>query len=445
MNRNEVGENHGNVVQAHHVGSVHLTSPAPVPTALNGVRAASGSFVGRDPELASLDTTGLTVVCGLAGVGKTELVLRYAANFPGDKLFVDLQDYDDQRRVAPAQALEEFLIALGVREIPPTEAARAALFRSVTAEREPMLVVIDNARSAAHVRPLLPNKHRTIVTSRHRLTGLDDADHLELGVLPADEATSLVGDAEVAELCGRLPLALRIMAALRKSDPDHDWASELRDVDLDLLDDGDDRSVRAAFELSYRALTEEQRRCFRFAAMIPGLVVTSETAAVLAGGTEARARKLLRDLRTAHLLEPGDRLHDLVRVYAAERVSEEEDQETREQAVSRFFHHLADRAEQMSAALRTPKQAEALHWFDRHRPMFLLTALSAILMRHIREGGRLAWAVHDYLELRGLLHDLKMADQLALDAARNLGDPWMTARAQARLRDTGRYFTDDSR
>ncbi len=226
------------------------------------------------------------------------------------------------------------------------------------------------------------------------------------------------------------------MAALRRSEPDHDWAAELREVQLDLLDDGDERSVRAAFDLSYRTLTEQQRRCFRFASMIPGLVVTAETAAVLAGGTEARARTLLRDLRTAHLLEPGNRLHDLVRVYAAERVAQEEDQATREQAVSRFFRHLADRAEEMSAALHTPKQAEAMHWFDQHRPMFMLTALSAILMRHIREGGRIAWAVHDYFEARGHLHELKMIDEVAVSAALNLRDRWMTAVARIRLGDT---------
>ncbi|MDX8035816.1 hypothetical protein SK803_36935 [Lentzea sp. BCCO 10_0856] len=263
---NEIHDNRGNAVQAGHVGSIHLSAPEPPPTALNGLRDATESFTGREAELAELSgATGLTVVSGLDGVGKTELVLRLAASreFPGGKLFVDLQDYDDKRRVTPAQALEEFLSALGVRQIPPTEAARAALFRTITASREPMLVVIDNARSVQHVRPLLPNKHRTIVTSRHRLTALDDAHHLELGLLSAGEATSLVGDAELAELCGRLPLALRIMAALRRTDPGHDWAAELREVKLDLLDDGDERSVRAAFELSYRALTEEQRRLFR--------------------------------------------------------------------------------------------------------------------------------------------------------------------------------------
>jgi hypothetical protein len=306
---NEVQDNRGNVVQAHHVGSIHLTSPTPPLTALNGLREATRSFTGRESELADLSAaTGLTVVSGLAGVGKTELVLRYAesGHFPGGRLFVDLQAYDDDRRVTSAQAMEDFLFALGVQKIPESEAARAALFHTLTAAREPMLVVIDNARSAQDVRPLLPNKHRTIVTSRHKLVGLDDAHHLTLGMLPAEEATVLVGDAELAELCGRLPLALRIMAALRCADPDHDWVTELREAKLDLLDDGDERSVRAAFELSYRALTEEQRRFFRLAALHPSHEVTVEGAAQLAECTEAQARKLLRELRTAHLIDPGD-------------------------------------------------------------------------------------------------------------------------------------------
>ncbi|MEU0878438.1 hypothetical protein ABZ345_07580 [Lentzea sp. NPDC005914] len=436
---NEVGENHGNVVQAHHVGAIHLTSPEPAPTALDGLRAAGESFTGRDEELAELSgTTGLSVVSGLAGVGKTELVLRHAesGDFPGGKLFVDLQDYDDERRVSPAQALEEFLSALGVRDVPPTETARAALFRTITASREPMLVVIDNVRSARTVRPLLPKGQRTIVTSRHLLTGLDDAHHLELGLLPAAEAAEIVGDAELAELCGRLPLALRIMAALRRSDPGHDWAAELREVQLDLLDDGDERSVRAAFELSYRALTEEQRRLFRLAVLIPGSVVTAEAASVVTGCTEARARRLVRDLRAAHLFEPGDRFHDLVREFAGECVRGHEEKEIRDQAFSRLFHHFADRAEQMDAALDTPKQSEALHWFDRHRPMFVILALSALMMRHLEEGGRLAWAVHRYLEARGHWDDLTLTDTLAVDAARNLRDSWLTAIAQVRLGHT---------
>ena len=234
---NEVGQNHGNVVQANTVGTVNVSSPEPLLPALDGLRHASTSFVGRERELAELDVAGLTVVSGLAGVGKTELVLRYAEKFPGGKLFVDLQDYDDKRRLTPADALERLLTDLGVREIPRSEDARAALFRTITASHEPLLIVIDNARSAEHVRPLLPNRHRTIVTSRHLLAGLDDAHHLELGLLASDEATTLVGDAELAELCGRLPLALRIMAALRLKDPGHDWIAELREVKLDLLDD----------------------------------------------------------------------------------------------------------------------------------------------------------------------------------------------------------------
>ncbi|MGW6936200.1 hypothetical protein ACWGE0_39505 [Lentzea sp. NPDC054927] len=317
------------------------------------------------------------------------------------------------------------------------------MFRTITASREPMLVIIDNARFVQHVRPLLPNKHRTIVTSRHRLAALDDAHHLELGVLPPDEATALVGDSELAELCGRLPLALRIMAALRRRDPGHDWAAELRKVRLDLLDDGEERSVRAAFELSYRALKEEQRHLFRLSVVSPASEVTAEAAAVLTGGTEARARKLVRELRTAHLLEPGDRFHDLVREFAYERLREEETQETRDQAWSRLIRHFANRAEQMDDALDTPKQAEALHWFDRHRSMFINLALCAISLRRFRDGGRLAFSVHRYLGARGHLDDLVKADSLAMSAGMNLRDPWATAIAQVQFGHTKLRTGDD--
>lgn len=441
-----MGDVHGRAVQVGHADTVTFAEPAP--RALNGLRDASESFTGREPQLAELAaTTGLTVVSGLAGVGKTELVLRYAEStpFPGGKLFVDLQDYDDERRKAPVRALEEFLLALGVREVPSTEAACAALFRTMTAEQEPMLVVVDNARSAQHVKPLLPNKHRTIVTSRHKLVGLDDAHHLELGVLSIDEATQVAGDAELAELCGRLPLALRIMAALRRSDPDHDWVTELREVRLDLLDDGDERSVRAAFELSYRALSDEQRRFFRLAVLHPSHEVTVEGAAQLAGCAEAKARKLLRDLRTAHLVEPGDRYHDLVRQFAADCVREDEEQDTREQAMNRLLTHFTERAEQMNAALRTPKQAEALHWFDRHRPTLVALVLPALLLRHFREAGRLATSLHDYLRLRGHLNEELTMAQLAVDAARNLGDMWAVAAARVELGHTQLWAGEDEK
>lgn len=395
---NEVGQNHGNVVQARHVGSVHLSSPSPLPTALDGLRSASRSFVGREQELAELDAPGLTVVSGLAGVGKTELVLRYAETFAGGKLFVDLQDYDDERRVTPAHALEEFLTALGVRDVPRTEDARAALFRTLVAERDPMLIVIDNARSAQHVRPLLPNRHRTIVTSRHRLVGLDDAHHLELGLLSPDEATALVGDGELAELCGRLPLALRIMAALRRTDPGHDWVEELREAQLDLLDDGE-RSVRAAFDLSYRALTEQQRRVFRRAALHPSHEVTVEGTAALAECTEAKARRTLRELRTAHLLEPGDRFHDLLRQFAADCVREDESAEDREDAMDRLIAHFTARAEEMNERLRTPRQYEAMHWFVQHEDTLIGLIVQITLLRHFDDVQRLALAIKDYARL----------------------------------------------
>jgi hypothetical protein len=109
---NEIHTNRGNAVQVGHVDSIHVNTPAPAPTALNGLKDASESFTGREAELTELARVpGLSVVSGLAGVGKTELVRRYAESgeFPGGKLFIDLQDYDDDRRVTAATALEGFL------------------------------------------------------------------------------------------------------------------------------------------------------------------------------------------------------------------------------------------------------------------------------------------------------------------------------------------------
>jgi hypothetical protein len=281
--------------------------------------------------------------------------------------------------------------------------------------------------------PLLPNRHRTIVTSRHRLAGLDDAHHLVLSVLPISEAAEIVGDAELAELCGRLPLALRIMAALRGSDPDHDWVAELREAKLDLLDDGDERSVRAAFELSYRALTEEQRRLFRLAVLHPSNEVTVEGAAQLTECSEAQARKLLRDLRTAHLLEPGDRYHDLVRQFAADCVREDEQQDTRQRAMSRLITHFTARAEEMDAALQTPPRAETLRWFDLHRPTLISLVASALLFNHVAEARRLAWALHDYLSIRDRPNDQLLMAQVAVDAAVYHGNSWDVVVAQVEL------------
>lgn len=271
--RNEIsGTVMGNIVQGR---DVTVALPVATPVAVSGL-PAQPVFVGRDAELAlvvdALDPTGaeiaggsvvVTAVAGLAGVGKTALAVRAAHDalaagwFPGGVLMVDLRGYDPpDRRVLPTAALASLLGALGTpgEHIPSDQADRERLWRSLLAHRgragERMLVVLDNASSAEQVRPLLPalGGHRVVVTSRHSLADLDGARLLDVEVLSAEHAVELFHqelvaahpgdrrvhtDLEAAELlgqlCGWLPLAIRIAAALLAADPDQPIA-ELTDA-----------------------------------------------------------------------------------------------------------------------------------------------------------------------------------------------------------------------
>src|SRR5262249_28566129 len=167
----------------------------------------TGHFTGREEELARLvrpeaDGPGaaLVIVDGMAGVGKTALVVRAAhelarqGRYPDGTLYLDLLGFSGRTPTRPAAALHTLLSRLGVPgpQIPPELDARAALFRTVVARRR-MLLVLDNARDEGQVRPLLPGTSSSLVlvTSRHRLAGLDDADHLTLDTLPEPEAVRL--------------------------------------------------------------------------------------------------------------------------------------------------------------------------------------------------------------------------------------------------------------
>lgn len=339
----------------------------PAPTALDALPPKVAGFTGRIDQLRELlgafdpDGSGeapgavlVAAVSGLGGIGKTALAVEAAHEacgkgwFPGGVLFVNLHGYDDDR-VTAEQALEALLRALGTapEHIPNGVDARAALHRSVLAARErelgAVLVLADNASSAEQVRPLHPGgvRHRLLATSRSKLPQLG-ARLLPLGELSAEEAYDLLdralriaapGDARVANegeaaaelalLCGHLPLALQIAAALLVLDRDKPVAElvlELAESGDRLLhlDDGE-RSVRAAFDLSYQRLPAEQARLLRLLALAPGPEVTDEVVAVLDGAGAVPVR-VLDALFRAHLVERGSgrgrwRLHDLVRVF----------------------------------------------------------------------------------------------------------------------------------
>ena len=287
----------------------------------------------------------MSAVAGLAGVGKTTLAVEagHAARrqgwFPGGVLFIDLHGYEEVP-VQPKQALEALLLALGVaaEHIPPGLDERAALYRSVLAQTgDPVLVIADNASSEAQVRPLLPGcgPHKVVVTSRHTLAGLG-ARLVDVTILDDDAGVELLATAlraarpdddriardpeaarRLARLCGGLPLALQISAALLKGDPTLSAAELAGELALESerleklrYDDGSGSaaySVAAAFELSYRRLEPIPARVFRLLPVDPGPNVSTVAAAHLADLPVSKARGVLAGLAQGHLIEAAPR------------------------------------------------------------------------------------------------------------------------------------------
>ncbi|GAA2794260.1 BTAD domain-containing putative transcriptional regulator [Crossiella cryophila] len=316
-------------------------------------------FIGRTTELATL--TGLftaaparghlplALITGVAGVGKTSLAVHaahlVALSFPDGQLHLDLRGHDPVNAPTdPATALIHLLRALGVdpRRVPDDLDGRAALFRSVLDGRR-MLLLLDNAHSADQIGPLLPGGTGSgvLVTSRNRLPGLlarHGAAEVELAPLAATESRSLLAallgmDRVTAEptpatrltvLCGHLPLAVRVAAERVLTHPHRTLADLVAELDaetdrLDLLDGQDHTGVRAVFSWSYRTLPPAAARLFRLLGLHPGPEFAAAAATALNGSDAGAGLDLLT---AAHLLEPlGQgryRLHDLVRLYAAE-------------------------------------------------------------------------------------------------------------------------------
>jgi DNA-binding SARP family transcriptional activator len=351
--------------------------PAQLPTETAG-------FTGRAAHLAEFDAvlrgaardavtraeTGSTIlaVSGTAGVGKTALAVhwahRAAPRFPDGQLYVDLRGFaPGGRAVAPVEAARGFLHALGVPpdHVPTDPPAAEALYRSLVAGRR-MLVVLDNARDAAHVRPLLPGAATAlvVVTSRSQLTPLlavEGAHHTTLGLLTAAESRELLARRLGAErlaaepgaveaiiaACENLPLALAVVAARARqsgfrlrvlaaelsgagpgAEPGADPGAEPGiSARLDALDAGDPSTrLRAVFDSSYAALTPPAARLFRLLGPRTVPDVSIATAARLVGGDVAGTRRTLAELTRASLLvehSPGRyTCHGLLRAYASE-------------------------------------------------------------------------------------------------------------------------------
>ncbi|MER6081890.1 tetratricopeptide repeat protein [Streptomyces sp. NPDC001833] len=456
------------------------------PEALASLPPRTGGFAGREDETAELlraldDSAAVlvTAVSGLGGIGKTALAVETAhlacgkGRFPGGVLFLDLHGYDE-RPVSADQALQSLLRALGVppEHIPATADDRAALYRSVLAERGAVLVLADNVSSPDQVRPLLPGdgRHRVLVTSRDRLpqlgarlvpldqlTAEEARQLLELALRIADPEDSRVGDApeaagQLADLCGHLPLALQIAAALLAEDPGMPVAELVGELEashdrLASLDDGE-RSVRAAFELSYRRLPPEQARLLRLLTLAPGPEVSDEVAAVLVGA-EAPPLRDLRALARAHLVERGSRrawwrLHDLVRAYgvgvvAADAGLRKEGEAARVRVLGWYLRlaYAADARLRWLPGRGEPERfgdrGAALEWFDGERAGLVAAVGWAREERYAGSAVRLAPHLGEYLGWRRYFDDWVTVAGAAREAARRAGDRFHEAIAGGHL------------
>jgi tetratricopeptide (TPR) repeat protein len=374
----------------------HVPSNAALAVVPRQLPAPPAFFTGRDRELALLSealtgpeegeegvgTVVISAIGGTGGIGKTYLALHwahhYTERFPDGQLYVNLRGFDPSGDpMAPSVVLRGFLDALGVEPaaVPADVEGQVGLYRSLMVAKR-ILVVLDNARDTAQVVPLLPGSPSctVIVTSRHQLGGLVaayGAKPLALDALSEAESHQLLArhlgedrlaaEAQAAtailERCAGLPLALSIIAARVATQPDFPLAHLAEEIAetstrLDALDAGDlSADLRAVFACSYHALEPAAARAFALLGLAPGPDISLRAAASLIGHTVPRARVLLRTVEAAHLIRqhtPGRyQLHDLVRLYAAERGHHELDQSPRMAALRRladFYLHTAHHA-----------------------------------------------------------------------------------------------------
>jgi tetratricopeptide (TPR) repeat protein/transcriptional regulator with XRE-family HTH domain len=462
------------------VADGHRMTPAQLPADIM-------DFTGRQAELARItrlfhgngvpQPTAPVAIVGSAGVGKTALAVHWAhqaADRGQDgQLYINLRGYATTPQARPIEALSSLLRGLGVdpQRIPVDLDEATALFRTIVYRRR-LVIVLDNAASSSQVRPLLPGSPTclVLVTSRNHLTGLlarEGARILTLGTLTEADALTLVGriagsrrlqtepaaSAELTRLCGRLPLALRIAAAKLAQRPHGTVASLIADMTeanrLAALEvDGDEgAALRAAFDLSYGPLVPGTRRLFRYLSLVPGPDFTTPVAAALAGLPPDDTATLLGQLVSAHLVEEhvADRyrLHDLIRLYAAQRAGSDDDPGALAAAAGRFRHWYLCRASAAAELLypqllRLPGAPPALdqpftglgqasEWLDAERSNLMAAIEAAADDEPAPEAWLMADALRGYFSLRRHTIDWLAAAQAGRQAAAAAGD----ARAQA--------------
>jgi tetratricopeptide (TPR) repeat protein len=440
-----------------------------------------GSFIGREAELSELlavlaeaaeggGVVGIHAIDGMAGAGKTALAVhaahRLAGTFPEGQFFVPLHAHTPgQRLVDPADALASLLLTAGAaaQQIPPGLEARAARWRDYAAGKK-ILLLLDDAAGHEQVEPLLPGTACSLVliTSRRRLTALEDATVLSVDTLtPADAAALLVRLAgrpdlgpdaeaagEIARLCGYLPLAIGMLARQLRHHPARTGAELAADLasarDRLAVMHAENLSVAAAFDLSYQELTADQQRLFRRLGLAPGPDIDAYAAAALDDISVGTARSRLDGLYDNHLItEPQAGrylLHDLLREYARALADGDDDTES-QAAVGRvvsYYAHVAAAASKHIAtwttaggrpppgsppahAPRLATQQEAAAWLEAERSNLFVTVSDAAeaLPQHAIA---IATAMGGFLRASGRWDQAAAQYQKALNAARRAGD-----------------------
>jgi tetratricopeptide (TPR) repeat protein len=471
----------GPSIQARDIGGdLHVYQPAAAPLASRlpppSQLPPESRLTGRATDLAAMDTardSRVMVLTGPPGVGKSALAVawghRVRADFPDGVLFADLRGYAPDGPASTSDTLSRFLKALGAdyRQLPADLAELTALYRSLVIDKR-LIVILDDALSAAQVAPLVPSSPEsvTVVTSRSRLgaltargarvipvDGLGPAAALEL-------LTRTIGDnraraephaaRQLVDLCGHLPLAVcvvgaRLAARTRWPVSEMVEAMTLERDRLAALTMEDDMVVRGALDISARALPAEAARMYRLMSLFPGTHFDSGLAAATASVPRGEAKRWLGRLTDANLLDDAEqgqyRFHDLTRLHAQERAETEEADEARDEAIRRMLDWYLDAVAHAcrtvtpyrtdlvvdvryppAQPLRFDSSGAALDWLDRELPNVMAVARLAATRHVWSVAWQLADAAWPVFLYRGRYAQRLELDRLGLDTARADGD-----------------------
>ncbi|MBB5493539.1 AfsR/SARP family transcriptional regulator [Nocardiopsis metallicus] len=466
------------VAEAVPVTVANAITPFQLPT-------ATADFVGRRDVVDAVESTledgagtvGVAVLLGRAGVGKSSTAVRIAHDL-ADRSFPDGQLYCDMRGsrevpLGPADVLARFLRALGVpgQGIPEDTDERSAMYRGLLAGRR-LLILLDDAADESQLRPLIPGDAGcgVIITSRARLTGLPGAVRVEMGTLSESTSLELLGrvlgpdrvrsEPEAAQALvqavGRLPLALRIVAARLAARPHWPMAAMVERLSderrrLDELAHGD-MTVRASLSLTHDGLDDRSARVFSLFGLAEGPTVPAWAAGAVLDDDRPFPSDMAEPLVDAHMLdvvgadpagEPVYRFHELVRDYAREKLDQCEDPQARAQALERllggWLSLLEEANHRLSGAETFQVRGEAPRWSPPRRyvdrlladPYVWLEAERANLRHAVAQAAKeglsglcweLAVALSGFLDRRGYMDDLTEVYDTAMPLMLESGD-----------------------